>query len=85
MLKVSPVGNLKKMAKEKADFVLSKGETYTFPFLPGYERYVIHNYLKDFDGIETKSIGEGEERRLEVRPIRFGRSLRRIIKKIRLM
>ena len=85
VLKVFPVGNLKKLAKEKADLVLDTGETYTFPFLPGYERYVVHNYLKDFDGIETKSAGEGEDRRLEIKPVRFGRSLRRIIKKIRLM
>ncbi len=84
VLKVFPVGNLKKMAKEKADHVLETGETYTFPFLPSYERFVIHNYLKDFDGIETKSVGEGDERRLEIRTVKFGRSLKRIIKKIKL-
>lgn len=85
VLKVFPVGNIKKMAKEKAEFVLESGEVYTFPFLPGYERFVIHNYLQDFNGIETKSVGEDRDRRLEIRPIRFGRSLKKIIKKIRLM
>jgi predicted RNA-binding protein Jag len=85
ILKVFPVGNLKREAKEKAEHVLKTGEVYTFPFLPGYERYVIHNYLQIFDGVETKSIGEDNERRLEIRPIRFGRTLKRIIKKIKIM
>jgi predicted RNA-binding protein Jag len=85
VLKVFPVGNLKREAKEKAEHVLKTREVYTFPFLPGYERYVIHNYLQNFDGVETKSIGEDNERRLEIRPIKFGRTLKRIIKKIKIM
>jgi len=84
VLKVFPVGNFKRQAKEKAEHVLETGETYTFPFLRGFERYVIHNYLQNFEGIETKSIGEDNERRLEIRPIRFGRSLKKIIKKIKI-
>ena len=84
VLKIFPVGNLQRQAKEKAEHVLETGETYTFPFLHGFERYVIHNYLQNFEGIETKSIGEDNERRLEIRPIRFGRSLKKIIKKIKI-
>ncbi len=84
VLKIYPVGNLKRLAKEKAEQVLNTGDVYTFPYLPSYERYIIHNYLQNFDGVETKSIGENNDRRLEIRPVRFGRSLRRIIKKIKL-
>jgi len=85
VLKVFPVGNLKREAQEKAEHVLKTGEGYTFPFLPGYERYVIHNYLQNFEGVETKSIGEESERRLEIHPIKFGRTLKKIIKKIKIM
>lgn len=84
VLKVIPVGNLKRMAKEHAEKVLQSGQPVVLPYLASYERFVIHNYLKDFDGIETKSIGEGPDRRLEIKPAKFGRSLKRIIKKIKL-
>ena len=84
VLKIFPVGNLQRQAKEKAEHVLETGEVYTFPFLRGFERYVIHNYLQNFEGIETISIGEDNERRLEIRPVRFGRSLKKIIKKIKI-
>jgi len=84
ILKVFPIGNLKKLAKEKAEWVLETGNVYTFPYLSKYERYIIHNYLKEIEGIETKSIGEQDDRRLEIRPIKFGRTLKRIMKKIKL-
>jgi len=85
VLKVFPVGNLKRVAKEKAEQVKQTGQAYTFPYLPGYERFIIHNYLQDFEGVETLSVGEDKERRLEIRPIKFGRSLKKIIKKIKLI
>lgn len=85
VLKVFPVGNLKKLAKETAEKVLATGETIMLPYLDNFERFVVHDYLKDFGGIETKSIGEGHDRRLEIKQAKFGRSLKRIIKKIKLL
>jgi predicted RNA-binding protein Jag len=85
ILKVIPVGNLKRLAKENAEKVLQTGETIVMPYMGNYERFIIHNYLKDFDGIETKSVGEGQERRLEIKQAKFGRSLKRIIKKIKIL
>ena len=84
VLKVIPIGNLKRLAKQNAEKVMETGETVVLPYVGNYERYVIHNYLKDFEGIETKSIGEDINRRLEIKPIRFGRSLKKIIKRIKL-
>ncbi|HEX9972731.1 MAG TPA: R3H domain-containing nucleic acid-binding protein [bacterium] len=84
VLKVIPVGNLKRLAKEITEKVLENGDPAVLPYVGSYERYIIHNYLKDFEGIETKSIGEGLERRLEIKPLRFGRALKKIIKKIKL-
>jgi predicted RNA-binding protein Jag len=84
VLKVIPVGNLKQLAKENAEKVLQTGEPVVLPYLGNYERFIIHNYLKDFEGIETKSVGEGKDRRLEIKQTKFGRSLKRIIKKIKI-
>ena len=64
---------------------MQTGQSIVLPYLGNYERFVIHNYLKDFDGIETKSVGEGDQRRLEIKQAKFGRSLKRIIKKIKLI
>ncbi|UCE05424.1 MAG: hypothetical protein JSW07_17685 [bacterium] len=85
VLKVIPVGNLKRLAKENAEKVMQTRETVVMPYLGNYERFIIHNYLKDFEGIETKSVGEGSDRRLEIKQAKFGRSLKRIIKKIKLL
>lgn len=85
VLKVIPVGNLKRLAKENTEKVLQTGETVVMPYLGNYERFIIHNFLKDFEGIETKSVGEGPDRRLEIKQAKFGRSLRRIIKKIKIL
>jgi predicted RNA-binding protein Jag len=84
VLKVIPVGNLKQLAKENAEKVLQTGEPVVLPYLGNYERFIIHNYLKDFEGIETKSVGEGQDRRLEIKQVKFGRSLKRIMKKIKI-
>jgi predicted RNA-binding protein Jag len=85
VLKVIPTGNLKRLAKEHAEKVLETGKTAILPYLGSYERFIVHDYLKGFEGIETKSIGEGADRRLEIKPVKFGRSLKRIIKKIKIL
>jgi predicted RNA-binding protein Jag len=83
-LHIIPVGNIQKLAREKAEEVLRTGQPVSLPPMGSYERYLVHTALKDVDGVETESQGEGEERHVEIRPKRFGRSLKRIIKKIRL-
>ena len=34
---------------------------------------LVHDYLKDRDGIKTESYGEGKDRHIEIQPL-FGRS-----------
>lgn len=84
VLKVYPIGNLKTMAEEKAKQVLKTGESIFLDNLGNYERFIIHDHLKSVDGIETISSGEGNNRVLEIKPKQFGRSLKKIIKKIKL-
>lgn len=85
ILKIYPIGNLKRMADKMARQVLESGESIFLSNLGNYERFIIHDHLKSFEGIETISTGEGDQRVLEIKRKQFGRSLRRIIKKIKLI
>lgn len=84
LLKVFPVGNLCKEAEKRAEEVIHSGVPYRWPQLGSYERYIIHNHLKEYGSVETASVGEGDARTLEIKPKPFGRSLKKIIKKIKL-
>ncbi len=84
ILKVYPVGNLKKMAEEKAREVLETGKSIFLTDLGSFERFIVHEHLKNFEGIETISSGDDAARKLEIKRIQFGRSLKKIIKKIKL-
>lgn len=58
-------------AKEKAriaqERVLFFKKDYEFGYLSGYERMIIHAYLKKQAGIQTVSEGIGHERRLMIK------------------
>ena len=84
VLWVFPVGNLKKYAEEKANEALASGAVVALPPMSNYERFVIHDSLKDWESIETSSEGEGESRHVLIAPAKFGRTLKRIAKKIKL-
>jgi predicted RNA-binding protein Jag len=76
ILKVFPVGQLRRFAEQKAQEVLMKGESEILPPMGAFERFVVHDYLKDRGGIHTESFGEGAERHIEISPI-FGRTLKK--------
>jgi predicted RNA-binding protein Jag len=84
-LRVYPVGNLKKFAIQKADEVVQTGKKAVLPHMGSFERYVVHNALKEIDSVKSKSYGDGENRHIEIEAAIFGRGLRRIIKKIKLL
>lgn len=76
ILKVFPVGQLRRFAEQKAQEVLMKGEKEALPPMGSFERFVIHEYLKDRSGVRTESFGEGSDRHIEISPI-FGRALKK--------
>jgi predicted RNA-binding protein Jag len=76
VLKIFPVGQLRRLAEQKAQEVLMKGESEVLPPMGAFERFVIHEYLKDRSGIRTESFGEGAERHIEISPV-FGRTLKK--------
>ncbi len=84
-LKIYPVGNLRKYAEEKARLAIDNGETVVLPHMSSYERFIIHDFLKENELITSESKGEGYERHVEIKPNMFGRGLKRIFKKIKLI
>lgn len=53
-----------RIAKERVEFFK---KDYEFGYLSGYERMIIHSYLKKQKGIQTFSEGEGKDRRLIIK------------------
>jgi spoIIIJ-associated protein len=61
---------LEALAERLADQVRERGRPFTLrPMLP-YERRIIHLALADYPNVTTESIGEGESRRVVIRPQR---------------
>jgi len=85
VLWVFPVANLKKFVEAKAKEALETDSAVALPAMSSYERFIVHNVLKEIESIEAASVGEGAERHIEIQPKKFGRGLKRIIKKIKLM
>ena len=55
------------MARFAADQVRKNGRAFTFGVLNSTERRIIHVTLKEEDDLITESVGDGRERRLQVR------------------
>lgn len=82
IIKVYPVGQLKRLAEQKTQEVLMKGKPEALPPMGSFERFVIHDYLKEREGIKTESFGEeGKDRHIEICPL-FGRTLKKAKKKL---
>lgn len=84
-MRVYPVGNLKKFAQKKANEAVETRKTVVLQHMSNYERFVIHETLKSISTVKSVSYGEGENRHIEIEPEVFGRGLKRIIKKIKLI
>ncbi len=84
VLRIFPVGNLKRLAEQKIQEVVMRGRLESLPVMGSFERFIIHDYLKEREGVRTESVGEkGKDRHIEIHPV-FGRSLKKVKKKIRL-
>ena len=81
IVKVYAIGHLKRLAEKTAQEVLMQGEWIDLPPMSSFERFVIHDYLKDREGIKTESHGEGKERHIQVAP-QFGRGLKKAKRKL---
>lgn len=84
-LRVYPIGNLKRYAQKKAEEAVETRKKVLLPHMSNYERFIIHDYLKTLETVKTSSVGEDEDRHIEIEPEVFGRGLKRFIRKIRLI
>ena len=60
--------SLVEMAQRVAGDVRASGDVITLEPMSPAERRIIHIALKDEDGVQTQSIGEGSDRQVEVLP-----------------
>lgn len=59
---------LRQMAYASAEKVIATGEAITLPYLSSFERRIIHLTLVDHPQVTTISEGEGEGRKLIIKP-----------------
>jgi spoIIIJ-associated protein len=59
---------LKSLAQRMAEQVKTRGAPFTLEPMPAYERRIIHMTLADHPAVMTESIGEGESRKVVIRP-----------------
>jgi spoIIIJ-associated protein len=56
------------LARETAEKVLVDQQSMALRPMNSFERRLVHTELADFEGVETESSGEGEERKVIIRP-----------------
>ncbi|MCA9733021.1 MAG: hypothetical protein H6696_00355 [Deferribacteres bacterium] len=84
LLWIFPVGKIREYVLEKAREAVKTGEEIELHPMSNYERFIVHDVLKDDESVETTSIGEGDERFVKIVPVRFGRKLRKMARKLKL-
>ncbi|MCR5206881.1 MAG: Jag N-terminal domain-containing protein [Eubacterium sp.] len=60
---------LRGLARKNAAYVLRTGRRYTFEPMNPYERRVIHTTVQEIEGVESRSIGYDQERRVVIEPV----------------
>jgi spoIIIJ-associated protein len=59
---------LEAMAREIAEEVSKTGEPKLLRPMNSKERWVVHNAIKDMQGLRSQSIGDGRQRRVKIEP-----------------
>lgn len=60
---------LEKLAKEMADQAVREKRAVVMRSMPAYERRIVHMELFKNNHVKTESVGEGEERKVIIRPV----------------
>lgn len=63
---------IRKMALDKAEEVVVKGESITLPYLSPLERRIVHMAISENQSVTSYSEGEGKERRVIIAPRKPG-------------
>lgn len=62
------VETLKALAVKNAGYVSRTGRRYTFEPMNPYERRIIHTAISEIDGVTSRSVGSGQERKVVIEP-----------------
>lgn len=68
---------LRALARKHAGYVQRTGRRYTFEPMNPYERRIIHTTVQEIDGIESRSIGFNQDRRVVIEPVGGAKPSRR--------
>lgn len=60
---------LRNLARKNANYVIRTGRRYTFEPMNPYERRIIHTAVQEIGGVESMSIGYGQDRKVVIQPI----------------
>ena len=60
---------LRNLAKKNAQYVLRTGKRYTFEPMSPYDRRILHTTVQEIEGVESRSIGYNQERRVVIEPV----------------
>lgn len=63
---------LAEMAKRLGARVAKEGKIITFDPMSARDRRIVHMALREFPGVRTESRGEGQDRRVQIIPVRPG-------------
>ena len=59
---------LRTLAHELAEAVRREGRERTAPPLNSYERRLVHMEVRDYEGLESSSVGRGKQKMIEISP-----------------
>ena len=60
---------LEALARERAEQVQSSGQEIVLDAMNSRERFIVHNAIKDIEGVSSESEGEGREKRVKIFPV----------------
>jgi len=60
---------LRHLAQKNASYVLRTGRRYTFEPMNPYERRIIHTTVQEIEGVESRSTGYNQDRRVVLEPV----------------
>ncbi len=60
---------LEALARENADAVRSSGEPALLDPMSSRDRFIVHNTVKELDGVSSESIGDGRDKRVKIFPV----------------
>lgn len=66
--KVRRERSLRRLAQRMAERVSFSGQTMALEAMPSYERRIVHMALRDHPTVTTKSVGEGDQRKVTIIP-----------------